>query len=916
MITGNRTWLGNLRWGIFLWSGLLLATLVVGTVTRERLDARAKAAIALANDISTHLGGLDRIDLSTLGRPDTEAETRRFRAAGSTFIDAFRESAHPLARRAMEIGGSEGSKLALLLDRSEALLADRTDEERYTLEPAESLRKRLVATRTQLGQALRVSIKIGDDAVETRADAVRLFWLVWFSIFTAGLFMLGFHAKKRWLAIDEQSREMSVELARYGTYLKLIESSYRISQSDGTPQDCLERLVAEYGLIAGWDMGHVLVPSPAGGLKTTGNWFCSVDNSHPRFRRISESITFVAGHDLPGEVLAAKTPVWYEALEDCPTSQRLRVAGEIELKSGFAFPIIANGGVVAVVELFDVSQRAVEDQLLEVTAIVCAHMASLFERELAQANVQEIESQLRAHQIELEMQQHLIDVQQASINDQRIALDELQMELETQRAIHSSDRSLRIEESVRHDSDGLRDLYSHAARRFEELFHGVPVACFTCDTTGAIYEWNSAAQDLWGYIAPQILERSAYDLLFPGESREELASVFERVFAGEPVENLEVECVDMTGRKFWVLGSLFPTRGTGRTITGAVWSCVDISERMAMEERLRESEELVRTSMESMQSGVIMFGPEGDVQMVNPRMCELLWMSHKTLTAPGFRFEDLRPLDADGHVIPKEELPVYRSLVSGEKCQDVVMGIRRVDGGVVWFSASSAPVARTEASGGRAVVMSFADITMKMASERTMLASLREVQLYSSELEHKAAELAYANARLENLATTDGLTGLKNQRVFQEFLEQSMQLAKRHKEPLSLMLLDVDHFKQYNDTFGHPAGDEILKELASILGAQSRTTDLVARYGGEEFVMVLPRTDPSGAVELAERVRAAVEGARWPNRPITVSIGVATLDPSMDKRGDLVEAADTALYASKQSGRNRVTLWERESRAA
>ena len=159
---------------------------------------------------------------------------------------------------------------------------------------------------------------------------------------------------------------------------------------------------------------------------------------------------------------------------------------------------------------------------------------------------------------------------------------------------------------------------------------------------------------------------------------------------------------------------------------------------------------------------------------------------------------------------------------------------------------------------------------------------------------------------LQSLAQTDGLTGIPNHRAFQEFLEQRFTEAKRYAQPLALVLVDVDHFKQYNDTFGHPAGDEVLRQVAQILKYLARDADFVARYGGEEFAIALPFTNLEGAVQVAERLRRAIEEAEWRHRPVTASFGVATLQPWMTSRQQLIEAADRALYRAKAAGRNCV----------
>ncbi len=166
-------------------------------------------------------------------------------------------------------------------------------------------------------------------------------------------------------------------------------------------------------------------------------------------------------------------------------------------------------------------------------------------------------------------------------------------------------------------------------------------------------------------------------------------------------------------------------------------------------------------------------------------------------------------------------------------------------------------------------------------------------------------QLARQNARLAELATTDELTGVKNRRRFREDLELLFAQADRQGSPLSLIMLDIDHFKQFNDTFGHPAGDRVLRDVGSNLLAIVRGHDVVARYGGEEFVVLLPGTEADEAIDVAERIRSAIADHPWPSRKVTASLGVATSSIEVPDAATLVDHADRALYHSKQSGRNR-----------
>lgn len=166
--------------------------------------------------------------------------------------------------------------------------------------------------------------------------------------------------------------------------------------------------------------------------------------------------------------------------------------------------------------------------------------------------------------------------------------------------------------------------------------------------------------------------------------------------------------------------------------------------------------------------------------------------------------------------------------------------------------------------------------------------------------------LEQANARLKLLADHDELTGLYNRRVLIARLKEEFHRALRYEQPLSLLMFDVDWFKAYNDAFGHPAGDEVLRQIAHLVRRMLRAGDVPARYGGEEFAVVLPNTLAQGALALAERLREAVANTPWPLRPITISVGVASQTAAAEDPLTLIAAADQALYEAKRAGRNRV----------
>ena len=212
-----------------------------------------------------------------------------------------------------------------------------------------------------------------------------------------------------------------------------------------------------------------------------------------------------------------------------------------------------------------------------------------------------------------------------------------------------------------------------------------------------------------------------------------------------------------------------------------------------------------------------------------------------------------------------------------------------------------------------ATTVVFTGLVARMISEldrldhdrRVYLAELEEAR---SALEARERDLLEANERLGELATRDGLTQLANRRVFDERLAQELARARRHGAPLALLLLDIDHFKAFNDQHGHLRGDEVLCSVATILTETIRETDVAARYGGEEFAVLLPDTTQDEAARLAERLRAAIAQEPWRERTITASIGVAAYQPEMAGARGLIELADLAMYGSKAAGRDRVTV--------
>jgi two-component system, cell cycle response regulator len=189
-----------------------------------------------------------------------------------------------------------------------------------------------------------------------------------------------------------------------------------------------------------------------------------------------------------------------------------------------------------------------------------------------------------------------------------------------------------------------------------------------------------------------------------------------------------------------------------------------------------------------------------------------------------------------------------------------------------------------------------------------------ERQSLEEKVQMRTAQLEEANRRLSQLAVTDGLTGLYNHRHFQEQLRLAVERALRTGGRVAALMIDVDHFKKFNDREGHPGGDEALRAVARLLSEERRQLDVVARYGGEEFALLLEGVGKQSAAELAEKIRARVASAGIPGAELqplgklTVSIGVAVCPDDANTAESLLEAADVALYRAKKSGRDAVVV--------
>jgi diguanylate cyclase (GGDEF)-like protein/PAS domain S-box-containing protein len=322
---------------------------------------------------------------------------------------------------------------------------------------------------------------------------------------------------------------------------------------------------------------------------------------------------------------------------------------------------------------------------------------------------------------------------------------------------------------------------------------------------------------------------------------------------------------------------------------GEIWLIHDLTDRIKAEEAIREAKHDLEHAQAIARIGSWKHDYLTNRTSWSPEMYRIF----------GWNPEDSVPFDRMQRCISDEDRTkvevLFRSAADTATAVACEYKIHREDGDFRVLSTIA-----EAADGSQILCATTMDITERYQMEEAIRRQMEQVHRYSAELEDQRAELIQLNQKLEQLAITDGLTGLYNHRAFQGMLREAQSAGL-----VSLILLDVDHFKKFNDTHGHPAGDAVLRQVARILESTARQGDYVARYGGEEFVVILPGTNAEMATVAAERFRRAIEVDRETGFSVTASFGVATAEEGTPTV-DLVTLADTALYQAKGSGRNRV----------
>lgn len=304
--------------------------------------------------------------------------------------------------------------------------------------------------------------------------------------------------------------------------------------------------------------------------------------------------------------------------------------------------------------------------------------------------------------------------------------------------------------------------------------------------------------------------------------------------------------------------------------------------------------------LEAAPEAILVLNAAGEITLCNGYTEKLFGYTRAELSGQAVemlmpnRFHTIHPQ----HRGEYELAPRNRPMGSGQE----LWGLRQ-DGTEFPVEISLSPI---PCDTGHLMLCFIRDVTERRQYEAQLQAQIRLVQEHSAQLEVQKQRLEATNRRLKDRAARDGLTGLYNHSMFLEQVEREYHRAVRTAANLSLIMLDVDHFKRYNDTYGHLAGDAVLQTLSRVLERTIRAGDIPARYGGEEFTVLLPDTGVAEACVVAERLRKRVSEYAWPNPPVAASFGVATLNLQTNTSLGLIAAADQALYHAKDTGRNRV----------
>ncbi len=467
------------------------------------------------------------------------------------------------------------------------------------------------------------------------------------------------------------------------------------------------------------------------------------------------------------------------------------------------------------------------------------------------------------------------------------------------------------------DSIALEAKFEILAKSRQALLDSAAVGILLVDPSGNIKSVNRRLQDMLGYEEHDLIGQYSPEIFFEHTERERLALKLPGSEDMTPVERfrsmakilasskepLRTRYLSKTGVPIPVRITLSSFLEDDAKASGYVIVVEDLTHIVQMEHDLIEQKKMLDGIFTALPGMIYLFDLVNQSnKFASGNLTHLLGYSAEEVQEMGDQLlpRIVHPDDMPGIASAREHL--YRAK-DGEVIE-VVYRLRHKSGEYRWVMSRDQIFERRH---NGAPLISFGvclDVTeFKLAEMRLLAESVERAEL-AVQLEVQQYELELQKVDLAKLAATDGLTGIPNNRTFHEHLAAEIE---NPKGPLSLLFIDVDEFKSYNDEFGHPAGDLVLKQLAELMRLHLREEDFAARYGGEEFAIILPNTPQEVAVEFAEKLRETVAAKKFEMQKVTLSIGVALLKASEDKKSFLLRA-DRALYLSKAAGRDCVTL--------
>jgi len=440
--------------------------------------------------------------------------------------------------------------------------------------------------------------------------------------------------------------------------------------------------------------------------------------------------------------------------------------------------------------------------------------------------------------------------------------------------------------TIRMAREGARD--SHILRA---ALAQAPDFQYVKNRSGAFVAANNALARHNGFLRPQdMLGKTDFDLLPPERARRLHAQEQDIIRTGVALKDLDELLVDPDGQERWYRTSKVPLLDRDGLVIGLAGVTVDITAPKRLEHDLTEGRDLLAMALSEMNDGLAMFDADGKLVLCNDQYSRAFPLTG-AMRRPGTPIRDiLRAVVATGEQaqVPREAgeawIEATAAAMGGANTEEVTL-----------FNGRHLQIRTRPARNGNALVV-VTDVT---------------------EIKEAEAALRKANAELAALASTDGLTGLPNRRAFDDCLRRELSRTGRAPGQVGLLLIDVDHFKAYNDVYGHLAGDDCLRSVADCLRrALRRPDDIAARFGGEEFAVILPGTDEDGTAFVGEEFRRRLRERRIVHTGsdkglVTASVGLCHIgiDAAGSDGADILGRADAALYEAKALGRDRLVRW-------